>query len=286
MWFYERARGAFQTERSRHGTTSAKRAAFERKFPVSQRITKEDLARYSNTWDGLPHVVSRGGQKNFVRFMNGLKQVEKGWEPSLDEFKALVGKAILFLKTQQVARSLGIKAFAINIVTYTVALLAERTSRRIDLGGIWSSQGLSVALQEQVEDWLPRVANELLMSAGDRNPGEWFKSEQCWQQLKNSATWSLSANVSQALKSVGKEYDNASHDVQSNVARCIQLDAQKWFKIQLWGSESQQLQGWQIGIANTLAGYAAQGWAKRPSEKQAKHAVVIIDQYEQANASD
>src|SRR5262249_49719687 len=65
MWFYERARGAFQTERSRTGTTTAKRAAFDQKFPISQRITKEDLARYCNTWDGLPYVVSRGGQKNF-----------------------------------------------------------------------------------------------------------------------------------------------------------------------------------------------------------------------------
>lgn len=284
MWFYERARGAFQTERSRTGTTAAKRAAFDRKFPAAQRITKEDLARYCNTLDGLPHVVSRGGQKNFERFMNSLRKVQKGWEPSRDEFKTLVGKAILFLRTQQLAKSLGIKAFGINIVTYTVALLADRTAKRIDLGAIWDRQDLSPAMREQLADWLPKVAKELLASAGNRNPGEWFKSEQCWQELRSKSTaWSTSKKLSAELRSVGEEYADVSDDVQTNVARCLQVDAQKWLRIQLWGSESKQLLPWQIGIANTLGGYAAQGWARKPSEKQAKHAVVILDQFEQAH---
>jgi AIPR protein len=284
MWFYERARGAFQTERSRAGTTDAKRAAFDRKFPASQRITKEDLARYSNTWNGFPHVVSRGGQKNFERFMNGLKKVDKGWEPTRTEFRTLVGRAILFLKTQQLAKSLGIKAFGINIVTYTVALLADHTARRIDLGAIWDRQDLSPALKGQARDWLPKVASELLSSAGERNPGEWFKSEQCWQELRSASTnWPISTHLTAELSSVGEEYAHVSDDVQSNVARCLQADAQKWFRIQLWGNETQELKPWQIGIANTLAGYAAQGWTKKPSEKQAKHGVAILEAYARAH---
>lgn len=285
MWFYERARGAYQTERSRTGTTPAKRAAFDRRFPVSQRVTKEDLARYCNAWDCLPHVVSRGGQKNFERFMNGLKKVEKGWEPDKDEFRTLIGKAILFHKTRQLARSLGITAFGINIVTYTVALLADRTARRIDLGAIWDRQDLSPALQSQLADWLPKVGEELLRSAGSRNPGEWFKSEQCWQELRAvSADWALTKQLSEGLRSVGQEYTGVSDDVQSNVARCLQVSAEKWFKIQLWGSEAAELQSWQIGIANTLGGYAAQNWTRKPSEKQAKHGVIILELYERAHS--
>jgi hypothetical protein len=230
-------------------------------------------------------VVSRGGQKNFERFMNGLRKVQKGWEPSREEFKTLVGKAILFLRTQQLAKSLGIKAFGINIVTYTVALLADRTAKRIDLGAIWDRQDLSPAMREQLADWLPKVAKELLASAGNRNPGEWFKSEQCWQELRTKSTiLSTSKKLSAELKSVGEEYGDVSDDVQTNVARCLQVDAQKWLKIQLWGSESKELQPWQIGIANTLGGYAAQGWMRKPSEKQAKHAVAILDQFEQAHS--
>lgn len=285
MWFYERARGAYQTERSRTGTTPAKRAVFDRKFPASQRVTKEDLARYCNAWDGSPHVVSRGGQKNFERFMNGLRKVDKGWEPSKEEFKTLIGKAILFHKTQQLARSLGVKAFGINIVTYTVALLADRTARRIDLGAIWDRQDLTPALQSQLADWLPRVGEELLRSAGSRNPGEWFKSEQCWQELKAVSTdWKLSRQLSAGLCSVGEGYEGVSHEVQNNIARCMQVDAATWLKIQIWGSETKQLVFWQTGIANTLSGYAATGWQKKPSEKQAKHGVVILELYERAHS--
>jgi hypothetical protein len=284
MWFYERARGAFQTERSRAGTTDSKRAAFDRKFPASQRITKEDLARYSNTWNGFPHVVSRGGQKNFERFMNGLKKVDKGWESARDEFRTFVGRAILFLKTQQLAKSLGIKAFSINIVTYTVALLADHTARRIDLAAIWDRQDLSPALKAQLSDWLSKVASELLSSAGERNPGEWFKSEQCWQELRSASTnWAISTQLTAELSSVGEEYADVSDDVQSNVARCLQADVQKWFRIQLWGNETQKLKPWQIGIANTLAGYATQAWMKKPSEKQAKHGVAILEAYARAH---
>ena len=235
MWFYERARGAFQTERSLVGTTPAKRSAFDNKFPAAQRIVKEDLARYCNTWDGLPHLVSRGGQKSFERFMNRLKKVDKGWEPTKDEFKALAGKAILFLRTQQLAKSLGIKAFGINIVTYTVALLADRTAQRIDLSAMWDRQDLSPAVQAQLKDWLPKVGEELIRSAGTRNPGEWFKSEQCWQELRAaSAGWGLTKQLSKELRSVGEEYSDESHDVQTNVARCLQVGPEIWFKVQLW----------------------------------------------------
>lgn len=287
IWFYERARGAFQTERTRVGTTVAKRAIFDRRFPASQRITKEDLARYSNTWNGLPYVVSRGGQKNFERFMNGLNKVNKGWEPTRDEFHILVGRAILFHKTQQLAKSLDIKAFGINIVTYTVSLLADRTARRIDLGTIWERQDLSLALKAQLIDWLPRVASVLLSSAGTRNPGEWFKSEQCWQELRSASTdWTISKQLAAELASVGEQYEEVSHDVQSNVARCLQTDAKTWFQIQVWGSETQQLKPWQIGIANTLAGYATQGWSKKPSEKQAKQGAIILEAYARAHPGD
>ena len=285
MWFYERARGSYQTERARRGTTPAKRVAFDKRFPASQRITKEDLARYSNAWQGFPHVVSRGGQKNFEKFMSGLSKVDKGWEPGKDEYKALVGKAILYRKTQQLARSLGIRAFGINIVTYTVALLADRTAARIDLNALWDRQDLSPALKAQLKDWLPKVASQLLSSAGSRNPGEWFKSEQCWQELRGaSADWAVSKQLAAELSSVGEGYTGVSDDVQTNMARCMQADAQKWFRIQLWGNETQDLKPWQIGIANTLGGYATQGWLKKPSEKQAKHGTLILELYERAHA--
>jgi len=285
MWFYERARGGFQTERSKYsGTSTAKRAKFDLQYPTTQRILKEDLARYSNTWDSLPHLVSRGGQKNFERFMSGIKKVEKGWEPDQEYFKALIGKAILYRKTQQIAKELKIKPWTINIVTYTIALLADRTSRRIDLISIWDRQGLSTALTAQMKQWLPKVENVLNSTVGDKNPGEWFKSENCWRNLREaSVSWEISKTLGRELVAVGEGYEDVSHEVQSNIARCLQVDAQQWLKIQLWGTESGELVDWQIGIANTLSGYAAQGWKRNPSEKQAKHAVAMLEIYERSH---
>jgi hypothetical protein len=118
------------------------------------------------------------------------------------------------------------------------------------------------------------------------SPGEWFKSEQCWQELRAaSAKWIITKQVSKELLSVGEEYTDVSDEVQSNVARCLEVKAETWFQVQLWGREAGQLQAWQIGIANTLSGYAAQGWARKSSEKQAKHAVAILELFERAHST-
>ena len=93
-WFYERARGQYQDARALE-TTPARRRAFASENPTRQRFTKTDLAKFENTWDQLPHIVSRGAQKNFSDFMirlSGRDQmvVDRAY------FERLVGKAILF----------------------------------------------------------------------------------------------------------------------------------------------------------------------------------------------
>ncbi len=43
-----------------------------------------------------------------------------------------------------------------------------------------------------------------------------------------------------------------------------------------WGTSSGKLKAWELGIATTLASYAAMDWAKVPSGKQAKHGVRLL----------
>src|SRR5205823_1738205 len=43
-WFYERARGSYQTARAKKGTTTSERQKFDREYPSNQRFNKEDLA--------------------------------------------------------------------------------------------------------------------------------------------------------------------------------------------------------------------------------------------------
>lgn len=276
-WFYERARGSYQTERSRRARTKSERDKFDREYPTAQRITKEDLARYSNSFDGLPYLVSKGGQKNFLRFMEGLPTISKGWEMPLDEYKSLIGKALLYRETQALAKDVGIPSFRMNVVTYTVSLLAEMSARRLDLGAIWDAQQIPQPIKSLLRDWLPRVADILLRTAGSRNPTEWFKTEQCWQSLReDTAAWNLTSEVADDLINVSAAAPAAAA-IQNSIARCMQVSAETWFRVQMWGSSSGRLETWQCGIANTLAGYAAGGWKKRPSEKQARHGVKILE---------
>lgn len=279
-WFYERARGGYQTERARIGTTKARAAKFEAEFPVGQRITKEDAARYCNTWDELPHLVSRGGQKNFEWFMNNNPLARKGADVTNDDFRSLVARTILFRRTQDVARELRISAFGIHIVTYTVSLLAHRTARQIDLDEIWDRQALTTSLTAQIRGWLPKVGNVLLESAGGRNPTEWFKSEQCWVGLKAEAkNWDLSDAVVVELRTDTVPQEDVSSEGRLNIARCMQADASDWQRVVAWGSVSGELKDWQLGIAGTLLSYAAQKWARKPSEKQAKYGAAMLEEF-------
>lgn len=64
----------------------------------------------------------------------------------------------------------------------------------------------------------------------------------------------------------------------------MQVTPEGWLYLVGWGSRSQNLRGWQIGIATTLAGYAAASWTKVPSQKQAKQGNEILRVAEQHRA--
>lgn len=66
-WYYERARGSYSDAIAR--VTGAERKRWKIQHPASQKFTKTDLAKFEHTWDQKPHIVSRGGEKNFVEFM-------------------------------------------------------------------------------------------------------------------------------------------------------------------------------------------------------------------------
>ena len=65
-WFYERARGQYLQEQMR--MTTAKKKQFILQNPKSKVVTKTDFAKVRNTWNGLPHIVSKGAQTNFIKF--------------------------------------------------------------------------------------------------------------------------------------------------------------------------------------------------------------------------
>jgi len=290
-WFYERARGSYQTAKMRDGTTPARRREFDQRYPVHQRFTKEDLAKFENAWRGEPHWVSKGAQKNFVHFMERIGRLPDGWEPAVEEYRRYVAKGILFREVQKLVRNIdSITAYRINVSAYTAALLAEKTVRRIDLDRIWSQQGISKTLATMLESWAPVVFINLPEPArqAGKHIEESFKTQACWDYIRNLDLQLTPALENELVSAVdGAQVDGAAPSRgrsetlkpqdHNNIALCKELGETQWLKIAAWGQETSTLAEWQRGIARTLAGYAAENWNRSPSAKQAKFGAQMIE---------
>jgi hypothetical protein len=246
------------------------------------------LARFENAWLSLPHVVSRGAQKNFIHFMDAIGERPDGWEPATEEFRRTVAKGIFFKQIQSIVRrSEKVTAYQINVSAYTAALVADRTARRVDLDRIWRDQGISPALVETIEAWAPVVFLHLpdYSRKEGRNTEESFKSQACWDTIRQ-----LDLRVQKALESelvttvpsgngvvIQDFHDDLNNSDHNNIAICRELSERQWLAVSTWGQARGTLEEWQRGLARTLAGYAAEGWKKMPSKKQAKHGARMVE---------
>jgi hypothetical protein len=184
-WFYERARGQYMDEKGRAGTP-AKARDFQTTNPPSQRFSKTDLAKFENTWEQLPHVVSLGAQKNFQEFTLSLASAEPRPELTQKDFERMVARAILFRRAEHIAGSLNFGGYRANIVTYTLAFLSFRTEKRIDLDRIWKEQAITTALEAVIADVARLVYQKLVNPPpGRRNVTEWCKKDACWVAVKS-----------------------------------------------------------------------------------------------------
>jgi hypothetical protein len=186
-WFYERAAGSYNVMLSREGTTPAKLRRLRESIPTTRKITKTDLAKYLNAWDRLPHIVSRGAQKNFEAFTErrASPTVASLPLPGVPEFKGMIACSLLFQATQRIARQ-QFQAFQANVAAYTVALVSDRLGSRLDLESIWNRQSVSDPLAKQVSRWAAEVNTVLHRSAGERMISEIAKLEPCWDAVRNA----------------------------------------------------------------------------------------------------
>jgi hypothetical protein len=181
QWFYERARGQYQVAKAKAPT------GFETRYPPRMMFTKTDLASSENSWDQKPHIVSRGGQKNFLEFM--LENEEEHVPDRVagiaeTDFQGIVARLILFRRAQAVARQLAFPAYRANIVTYSVAYLSVRVPKAIDFDRLWREQDVPPALAEAIRSVEKVVDREIKSSAGARNVTEWCKKEECWKHIR------------------------------------------------------------------------------------------------------
>ncbi|HCY77494.1 MAG TPA: abortive phage resistance protein [Ignavibacteriales bacterium] len=190
-WFYERSRGQYRNARLKEGTNSSKAKAFDLTNPKKQVVSKEELAKYINSYqevyDGKkliigPHLVAKGNQKNYIGFLNSLSN------DTVDNiyFEDAIAKTILFRSAEKIY---GIKPYAIGdmryiTVPYSLSLLGIISDNKLDLYKIWKAQQISQELSELLKQLMILCENFIKETAPGSLYGEWAKKIECWESLK------------------------------------------------------------------------------------------------------
>lgn len=281
-WFYERARGQYSDQLSRESTPLRKKQ-FKDEHPY---FTKTDLAKYENTWDQLPHIVSEGAQKNFKKFTLRMQE-RKNYVPDELYYKRLIAKAILFRRTEKLVQEQNYGGYRANIVTYTIALLSFKSAQRIDLEMIWRDQALSASLESELVRASSHIHRLITNPPGGANIGEWCKREKCWDTVRESF-FELSRELEVELISVARpDYvvsakanaqgiSEITSDEKELIDKVTAVPASTWFALSKWSKETGNFESWQRSIVFSVGTLIGRG--KKPSFKQATQTWIVYEQ--------
>lgn len=246
-WFYERARGQYLQAQMR--MTPAKKKQFTLQNPKDKVITKTDLAKVRDTWNGLPHIVSKGAQTNFMKFAKLIDEDWNGNDRKFNEkyYQKSVALMILFKHTEKLIpkQSWYEQGYRANIVTYSLALfhLLLRDQYKdmvLDLMTIWNRQEVPVAVTEALECIAEKVFYKITdPNRPTINVTQWCKREDCWKGVK-SLTIQLpnsigSALISKAAAKVAEREAKADQKIISGAEaqmKVVQLSAEQWIQIE------------------------------------------------------
>ena len=280
-WFYERARGQYQDARAA-GNTPAGRRTFSVEHPTGQRFTKTDLAKFENTWDQLPHMVSRGAQKNFSDYTIRLGERDR-MTVDRTHFERLVGRAILFRSTERIVQRQNFGGYRANIVTYTIALLSNATGQRVNLDRIWREQALTENLQVAIAELSHGVHGIITNPPGARNITEWCKSEACWDAVRGLASRDPIRRIQDELlgaDATRNEQERALSEFPSdyvhNLERLVSVSPEAWRMLAGWAAETGSIDATRRQLALRIARALERG--SNIKAPDAERAVGILDQ--------
>ena len=77
-------------------------------------------------------MVALGAEKNFSEFMQQLTEKNAKALPDVTYLQHLVAKAIMWRKTEEVVNALKLGGYRSAVVAYTIALISNRISMKID----------------------------------------------------------------------------------------------------------------------------------------------------------
>lgn len=204
-WYFERARGQYMVDIGRR-SKGKEQTAFKKVYPKENVITKVEIAKYFMSWEGNPHVSSKGGEEAFKQFMNMNSQY---WKHGVDEngeiisvknidsdfYKLLISRKIINSYVTEIVNQMHLKGYRANVIYYTVAMLGYLYGNRINLMEVWEKQDLSNEWDAIVKVIAQNALDYLRDSAGDRNVTQWAKQSICWEGFKEESAATLSQLV-------------------------------------------------------------------------------------------
>jgi len=277
-WFYERARGQYADALARE-RTPARQRAFKTLHPLRQKFTKGDAAKFEHSWHQLPHIVSRGAEKNFREFM--IRLGDKSPNVDATYCQRLIAKAILFRATEKIVSAREFGGYRANIVTYTIAKLAHETGQRLDLDRIWREQRIGPVLVAAIDELCVPVHGVITRPVRVANVTEWAKRPECWSRVTDIA-WQLPDQLRDELIDLSAAAARGRHEAATSetesaeIAAVTAIAANDWFAVARWAKETHNLQPWQRQIAFTIGQYLSKGWDI--SAKQAAQASRLMEE--------
>ncbi len=200
----------------------------------------------------------------------------------------MIGRAILLRDIQKIVRqNASIGSYRVNVSSYVMALIAERTQLRLDLEAIWLAQAIGTGTQEAVTEWAPLVHDALRAYAQTQTVhiDNVLKSEATWRHLQALQLRLPAAITRELIECSGKVEAIDAPSPQKrrtntpngdDVALCMELSGKEWAAINEWSLKSKQLKGHLLAFPTLLHGMAEAGWKKRPSLKQAGYGAEIV----------
>lgn len=296
FWYYERSRGKYEQEQLKFVRKSEKDAFF-RKYPKSQVIKKEELAKYFTCGELLrPDIVSKGSAKCMSFFAEYIdEKYQKNPEYFNDEFyRMAICFVILFRTTDKIvnkAEWYNVGGYKLNIVPYTISKLIQSIPKGycLDYDLIWKKQQLYPSLNAQIEK-IARITNEFIQKSNGIIVTEYCKKEDTWKKYKDV---SISLDKSFLDDLASKEIIESK--IQSSIkekklekdVNCMvevyNLGSTYWTNLLAEGMKRHILSPTEMDLLKLAVAYA--DGKKFPSDKQAKLIWKIREKLDQAGVS-
>lgn len=203
FWFFERAKG--QYTQAQIGKTPAQIREFKLRYPKNQLFTKTDLAKFRNSWAGMPDTVSKGAQTNFQKFADDIKKAydEKPNEFNEKYYKETVALGMLFHAVESLvsAQEWYQQGYRAQIVTYAIALFSKLLSKQypdyaIDFQMIWKRQSIP---KQIIDEFIPitKLVNDAINDPNRStvNVTQWCKRAECWKRVQEQCNYHINTTI-------------------------------------------------------------------------------------------